>query len=154
MAQQKILLPYNFTQNDRKALDFIVRTFAKGDDVQITLFNAYIPVPEIDLQGSPVMQKLKGQLDQLSKKVYEQEHALKDAKQRLLQSGFSKDQVSHIFVPVKKDIASDIIDQVSKGNYDVVVLNRKPAKITRFFTRSVFLKVVEALKDATVCIVN
>jgi len=154
MARQKILLPYNFTQNDRKALDFIIRNFAKGDDVKVTLFNAYIPVPIIDLRGSPVMEKMKGQLDQLSKKVYEQESALKEAKQNLLQSGFSKDQVDHIFVPLKKDIAGEIIDQVAKGNYDVVVLNRKPAKITRFFTRSVFLKVVEALKDVTVCIIN
>jgi len=154
MARQKILLPYNFTQYDRKALDFVSRNFLKGEQNEITLFNAYIPAPDIDLRGSPIMVKMKGQLDQLSKKVYEQESALKEAKQNLLQSGFSKDQVHHIFEPVKKDIATSIIDQVSKGNYDVVVLNRKPAKITRFFTRSVFLKVVEALKNVTVCIVN
>jgi hypothetical protein len=100
------------------------------------------------------MGKIKGQLDQLAKKVYEQEHALKDAKQLLLQSGFSKDEVHHIFEPVKKDIATSIIGQVSKGNFNVVVLSRKPAKITRLFTRSIFLKVVSTLQNITVCIVN
>jgi len=45
MARQKILLPYNFTQNDRKALNFVIRTFPKGTEVEITLFNAYIPAP-------------------------------------------------------------------------------------------------------------
>ncbi|MFH2219144.1 MAG: hypothetical protein ABII68_05740 [Pseudomonadota bacterium] len=154
MAQQKILLPYNFTPNDRKALDFVIRTFPKGKDVEITLFNAYIPVPVIDIKGSPVMEKIKGQMDQLAKKVYELEAALKGAKQNLLQSGFGKDRVNHIFEPIKKDIAVDIVDQIEKGKFDVVVLNRKPAKIARLFTRSIFMKVVSSIKDVTVCIVN
>jgi len=154
MARQKILLPYNFTQYDKKALDFVIRNFPKGEKNEITLFNAYIPTPDIDLRGSPIMGKIKGQLDQLAKKVYEQEHALKDAKQHLLQSGFSADAVRHIFEPVKKDIATSIIDQVSKGKYDVVVLSRKPAKIARLFTRSIFLKIVSTLQNITVCIVN
>ena len=154
MARQKILLPYNFTQYDRKALDFVIRNFPKGEQNEITLFNAYIPVPDIDLKGNPIMGKMKGQLDQLAKKVYEQEQALKDAKQYLLENGFSTGEVRHIFEPVKKDIATSIIDQVSKGNYDVVVLSRKPAKITRLFTRSIFLKVVSTLQNITVCIVN
>ena len=97
MAKQKILLPYNFTHYDKKALDFVIRTFPKREEVEITLFNAYIPVPEIDIKGSPVMEKIKGQMDQLSKKVYELEQALKDAKRNLLQNGFSKDNVNHIF---------------------------------------------------------
>jgi len=154
MAQQKILLPYNFTKNDRKALDFAILTFPKGNAVEITLFNAYIPAPEIDLKGSPVMVKIKNQMDQLAKKIYEQENALKDAKQNLLRSGFGKEQIHHIFKPVNKDIASDIIDQISKGKHDVVVLNRKPAKIARLFTRSIFIKVVSTIKDVTVCVVN
>jgi hypothetical protein len=33
-------------------------------------------------------------------------------------------------------------------------MNRKPGKVTRFFTGSVFNKVVSALKDKTVCIVS
>ncbi|MFC1515397.1 universal stress protein [Thermodesulfobacteriota bacterium] len=154
MAQQKILLPYNFTQNDRKALNFVIRTFPKENGVAITLFNAYVPAPDIDLKGSPVMERIKGQMDQLAKKTYEQENALKEAKQNLLQSGFGKDRVHHIFEPVNKDIASDIIDQISKEKYDVVVLNRKPAKISRLFTRSIFMKVVSTIKDVTVCVVN
>lgn len=154
MAKQKILLPYNFTQNDRKALNFVIRTFPKENGVEVTLFNAYVPAPEIDLKSSPVMERIKGQMDQLAKKIYEQENALKEAKQNLLQSGFGKGRIHHIFEPVNKDIASDIIDQISKGKYDVVVLNRKPAKIARLFTRSIFLKVVSTIKDVTVCVVN
>jgi hypothetical protein len=154
MTGQKILLPYNFTANDRKALDFVIRTFSKQDHVEITLYNAYIPTPDIDLRGSPVMEKMKNQLDQLAKKVYEQEHALKEVKKKLLHGGLSKDQVKHIFEPVKKNIASDIVAHMKNGNYDVLVLNRTPAKITRFFTRSVFFNVVSTIKDVTVCIVS
>ena len=79
---------------------------------------------------------------------------LKDAKQNLLQSGFSADEVRHIFAPMNKDIANSIIEQAAKEKYDVVVLSRQPAKIARLFTRSVFTKVVSTLKDITVCVVN
>ena len=154
MAGQKILLPYNFTTTDRKALDFVIRTFSKLDDTEVTLYHAYTPAPKIDMRGSPVMEKMKSQMDQLAMKVYEQEHALKEVKKQLLQGGLSKDRVRHVFEPIKKDIASDIVVQVSNGNYGVVVLNRKPAKITRFFTRSIFFKVVSTLQDVTVCVVS
>lgn len=38
MAGKKLLLPYNFTDYDKKALDFVVRIFAPLKDAEITLF--------------------------------------------------------------------------------------------------------------------
>ena len=154
MSPLKVLLPYNFSEHDNKALDFAIRTYAGHEDTYITLFNAHTPAPDIDMRSDPVMERMRSHLDYLSKQIFDQEDALKKVKEKLLQSGFSSDRVGYIFEPLKKDIAGDIIDQVSKGDFDVVILNRKPAKITRFFTRSVFFKVVSTLKDVTVCIVN
>ncbi|UCF91943.1 MAG: universal stress protein [Desulfobacterales bacterium] len=154
MAIQKILLPYNFTAYDQKSLDFTIQTFAHRRDLAITLFNAYTPVPEIEMRESPVMEKLRGNLGYLSQRIMEQEAGLKEAQQRLLQNGFLEGQVRYIFKPRKKDIASEIIDLVLNDKYDLIIVNRKPGKATRFFTSSVFNKVVTALKDATVCIVS
>ncbi|MBC8390960.1 MAG: hypothetical protein H8E17_00110 [Deltaproteobacteria bacterium] len=89
MTGQKILLPYNFLIYDQKALDFVISTFAYSNDVEITIFNAYTPVPEIDIREAPIMEKLHGNLNYLSQKVKEQEAGLKAAKQKLLQNGFS-----------------------------------------------------------------
>ena len=68
MSSQKILVPYNFTAYDQKALDFIIQTFAHLEGVEITLFNTYIPAPEIDVRSTPMMEKLKGDISFLSKK--------------------------------------------------------------------------------------
>ena len=154
MATQKILIPYNFTIYDQKALDFVIRSFAHQKDVELTLFNAYTSVPVIEVRGSPIMETMKGNLGYLSQKIKEQEDDLKIVSHVLLEKGFSKDQIHTVFEPKKKDIAGDIVDLALKGEFNMVVLNRKPGKIARFFTGSVCNKVVTSLKGTTVCIVS
>ena len=151
---RKILLPYNFTKNDEKALDFLIFTFANQQDIEVTLFNAYTAPPDVDLSGSPVMDKMSSSVNYLRKRVLDQEDALKAAKEKLVENGFLKNQVNYIYEPKEKDIAQDIINVSLKGQFNIVVINRKPGKIARFFVGSVFDKVVTALKDVTVCIVT
>jgi hypothetical protein len=150
----KILLPYNFTSYDKKALDFVIRIFADKKEADITLFNAYTPAPPIEMRGSPVMEQMKDTLSYLSQRVNEQDDELKTVKNHLSGKGFSEDKIHIVFEPKKKDVAGDIIDIAQNGRFNVVVLNRKPGKIARFFSGSVSSKVVAALKDATVCIVS
>ena len=154
MATQKILLPYNFTSYDQKALDFVTRTFANRKDLEITLFNAYVPLPEIDVRASPIMEKVTSNLHYLSQRINEQETELKAVVNKLLGRGFSETQIKTIFAPQQKDVADDIIKHALNGQFDVVVLNRNPSKIISFFTGSAFNKIVKALKDITVCIVS
>lgn len=154
MASQKILMPYNFTSYDQKALNFVIRTFAHVKDVEITLFNSYTAVPEIETTDSPIMDKLKGNLTYLSQRIHEQEEGLKVAKRNLLENGFSENQIHYVFKPRNKDIAGEIIDLALNGRYDLIVINRKPGKVTRFFTGSVLHKVASALKDTTICLVT
>jgi len=154
MPSQKILIPYNFTNYDQKALDFVIRTFAQWKDVEVTLFHTYTSVPEIKTGDSPVMDKLRGNLTYLSQRIHEQESALRVAKQNLLENGFSENQVRTIFKPKNKDIAGEIIDLVLSGQYNQIVINHKPGKITRFFTGNIFNKLVNALKDVTISVVT
>ena len=154
MATQKILVTYNFTSYDQKALDFVARTFVHLKDVEVTLLHIYTSVPTIEARESPVMAKFQRNLDYLSQKVKEQEAGLKEARQYLVQNGFTENQVSYLYKPRKKDIIGEIVDIATKDNFNIVVMNRKPGKVTRFFTGSVFSKVVSALKDKTVCIVS
>ena len=154
MTSQKILFPYNFTSYDQKALDFVVRTFVHLKDVEVSLFHTYTPVPEIEIRESPVMDKLKDSMNYLSQRIKEQEAALNVAKHNLLENGFSKNQIRYIFKPRNKDIAGEIIDLALNGHFNLLVINRKPGKITRLFTGSVFNKVASALKDITICLVT
>ena len=154
MAAQKILLPYNFTTLDHKALTFANNTFGHLEEVEITLFHAYTPLPEIEAESTSVMGKMKGNLSYLSQKIMQQETELKAAEEKLLQGGFSQSCVNTVFKPRKKDIAAEIIEFFSKDKFSVIVLNHKSGKASRFFTGSVFSKVVSALKDTTICIVS
>ena len=154
MAALKILLPYNFRTLDQKALAFANSTFGHLDEVEITLFHAYTPLPEIEADSSSVMGKLKGDLGYLSQKIMQQETELKAVEEKLLQGGFAQSCIHTVFKPRKKDIAAEIIEFVSDDKSNVIIINHKSGKASRFFTGSVFSKVVSALKDTTVCIVS
>ena len=154
MATRKLLLPYQFTQLDQKALEFVIDTFGKLEDIAVTVFNAYTPIPEIEADATSVTGKLKGSLSYLSQKIKENESVLNDVKDKLVEGGFPEKQVTCLFRPRKKDIASEIIDLVNTDQFDTIVLNRKHARVTRFFSGSTSHKVVMALKDVTVIIVS
>jgi nucleotide-binding universal stress UspA family protein len=154
MAGQKLLLPFNFTNYDRKALDFVIRTFTNLKNIEISIFNAYTPVPEIETSDASVTARLKDQLRYLTTKVSEQETALEAVKQELMQNGFAESAVNCIFKARKKDVAAEIIELVSSEGYDLIVLNHKPGKVSRFFSGSVYHKIVSGLKGITVCIVS
>ena len=153
MATQKVLVPYNFTAQEEKTLDFVVGTYANRDDVQITLFNAYTPLPTVDMDASPELSKMRGAMASLSSELREKEAGLKSAKEFLLQNGLRDDQVDYIFKAKDRSVADEIMDAVSKGHYRVLVLSRQ-LKVSRLFGRSVHTKVLSSLKDITVCIVT
>ena len=154
MAKLKLLLPYNFTGFDQKALDFVINTFGKIKNSEITVFNAYTPIPEIDTAATSITGKLKGSLSYLSQKISEQEAELQTIKQKLVENGFEDDRVQTVFQPRKKEVAAEIIDIAKNNKFDVIVISHKPGRATRFFTGSRYGKVISALKDVTVCVVS
>ena len=154
MAIQKILVAYNFTHLDQKAIEFVTNTFAHLDGVEITFFHAYTPIPEIPTQASEVTGKLKSSLSYLSQQVMQRENDLKAIIENLAKTDLAKSQIQTIFRPRKKDIASEIINLNRDTKFDVIVLNRKASRVTRFFSGSVSNKVLMTLKETTVCIVS
>lgn len=152
MVTPRILLPYNFTTYDDKALDFVIKTFAQQKEVRITLFNTYTTMPELDIKENPVLAKMRGGMVSLSAELREKEAGLKSTKGFLLNNGFSDEQIDYIFKKRAKPIGDEIIETAAKGRYRVIVLSRQPGKTTRLFARSVHNKVLSALKDVTVCI--
>ena len=154
MAIQKILIAFNFTHLDQKAIDFVTSTFAHIGGVEITFFHAYTPIPEIETHTSTVTGKLKSSLSYLSQQIMQRENDLKKVTENLSKNDLSNSQIHTIFRPRKKDIASEIINLNRDTNFDVIVLNRKASRVTRFFSGSVSNKVLMTLKETTVCIVS
>ncbi len=154
MAIKKILLAYNFTQLDQKAVEFAINAFSHLEDVEITIFNAYTPVPEIETADTSITGKLKSSMSYLTQQIAQREAELNEVKQRLMQGGFGENRIKTEYKPRKRDIASEIIESAMTNSFDVIVLNRKPARVTRFFSGSVSHKVTMNLKDTAVCIVS
>ncbi len=154
MAKQRILVPFNFTKVDQKALDFVVQIFSIHEDVKITLFHIYTPIPKIETHSSTVMGRLSSNLQYLSGQIKEKEQNLKETRRYLLDKGFAEDRVDYVFRSRTKPVAEEIIEASIKEIYNVIVLNCRPYRITRVFIPSIHNKVVSALSDVTVCIVT
>lgn len=155
MDAQKILLPYNFSQNDQKSLTFVIQTYAAMENAEVTLFHAFTPISEIEASDhQSATAKLKRRLSYLTQELTEREMALQEVRQYLISEGFDKDKVRYVFKSRKGETAAAIIDLTKETSYDVIVLNHKPGKVARFFTGSVFTKVVAAVRNITVCIVS
>jgi hypothetical protein len=146
MSGPKILVPYNFTSNDEKSIDLVIQNFGQQQDAQVTLFHAYIPVPDIDISDKTVMGRMAANLSYLRQKINELEVELVKAKDRLINAGFHDDRVAYVFKPQEKDAAQEIIDLAKKGKFTAIVLNSSPVSIRKFFTLSVSKKVIKTLK--------
>ena len=154
MTAERILIPFNFSLFDEKALVFAGRTFSHLPEAALTLFHAYTPVPEFDSSEQTVMGKLKGNLSYLNQKIAEQENALKGVVDRLAAEGWPSDRVRYLFRPRKKDVAGEILDLAQQDGFSYVVLSRRTGRVTRFFTGSVCTRVLTSARNLTICVVT
>ena len=154
METKSVLLPFNFTAQDQKALEFVNRYLISQAGVIVTLYHGYTPLPNVASDGHSVMGRLKENLSYLNQKITELEAALMQTKIDMVKSGVNEDQVKILFKPRKKEISAEIVELLQRENYAMIVLNRKPGKVSRFFTGSVFHKVISAARNTTVCVVS
>ncbi len=150
MAMFQILLPYNYSPNDQKAIRFAIDAFAGRGETRVTLFHAYTPLPTIDVSASPENVKMRSGMNYLAAELKEKEEALKVVGDMLVESGFDRDAVTCVFKRRVKSAAEEIVDKVPGCN--VLVLSRGAGKVTHFFTRSIYARVVTALRGVTICV--
>lgn len=150
MATFRILLPYNFSPNDQKAIRFTIDAFAGRTESSVTLLHAYTPLPNIDVTASPENVKMRSGMTYLAAELKEKEEALKVVGDMLVESGFDGDAVTCVFKKRSKSAAEEIVEMVAGCN--VLVLSRGAGKVTHFFTRSIYARVVSALRGVTICV--
>lgn len=131
-----ILIPYNFTPNDKKAIHFVGRQYKDEKEVDITLFHAFVPVPEIDAQNNPVMKRMMSNISYLQEQQKERKQTLEGVGRTLAGYGFDPACIHCLYHPIQTDIAADIIRLWNFEKFDIVVLNRSPGSIINYFSRS------------------
>jgi len=154
MAGKKILVAFEFTEYDERALHYVMRNFADQKWVNVTLFHVYTPLPDIDTSSNPGLSHLRSTMDSLRTELGEKEAEFKKIKEDLLDNGFRDDQVDYVFKARTKDIGGEIVDMVLKESYDTIVLSYKPRKFIRTFTRKVHDKLLNSLEDTTITIIT
>jgi len=82
MASFRILIPYNYSPNDQKAIRFAIDAFSGENQNRFTLFHAYTPIPEVDVRANPENLKLRSGMTYLSSELKEKENALKEVAQQ------------------------------------------------------------------------
>jgi hypothetical protein len=150
MASFRILLPYNYSPNDQKAIRFAINAFAGQEDVSLILFHVYTPLPNIDVTANPENLKMRSGMTFLASELKEKEEALQSVREMLVESGFDGEGVTCVFKKRVKSAAEEIVDAVAGCN--VLVLSRGGGKVTQFFTRSIYARVVTALRGVTICV--
>jgi hypothetical protein len=154
MGTQKLLLPYNFTDRDRKSLEFVANTFIPHGDIEVTLFHAYLSLPEVQVEDRQITERLKGGMGYLQAKISELESDFKNARDELIDRGFPPARVRAIFRPRKKEVLGAILDLHQRERFNLIVLSRRPGRIGRFFAGSLHAKLISALTNVTICVVS
>ncbi len=151
----KVIIPYNFSANDAKSMDFVTSNYLGREDVHLALFHGYQPVPVINSLNNPIMDKMNQATSHLRKQLNDQERMLAAVKQQLVAKGFRPQQIDCLFVALKEDLASDLIRLIINEKYDAVVLNKNPGNIINYFTRSLSGRIAKVLEpQVRVHIVN
>ena len=88
MAGTWILVPYNFTDYDEKALHYVIRTFADQKAVHVSLLHAYTPLPELDGYSHASLGRLKTTMASMWTEIREKEKELKRVREDLVANGF------------------------------------------------------------------
>jgi len=132
----KILIPYNFTGHDEKAVDFAGYRYGEASDVSISLFHAFTPIPEIDARNNPIMDRMNQSIHYLRQRQEDLKSALGKAGERLFNFGFTPADIHCLFKPLKKDVANDIILLWEAEKFDFIVMSRTPGNIINYFSRS------------------
>ena len=160
VKKQRVLFNYTFSKTDRKALEFLVRTFTDREGVQITLFCSYLPLPGERPDFSKALGSWPAAIGEailrngIAKQLQEYENRLKETKRYLVEQGFRENAVDYIFRESSRDEATEIIEAVKEGGYDVVVLSFRPSGVRRIFSKNVYQTMMEALKEIVICVIT
>lgn len=154
MAGKWILVPYNFTDYDERALHYVIRTFADQKAVHVTLFHAYTPLPELDSYSHPGLGRLKTTMASMWTEVREKEQELKRVREDLIHNGFQENQVDWMLRSRARNIGSELVEVARKGPYNTVVISQKPRKATRAFTRRIHDALITELRNTEIVIIT
>ena len=154
---RRILVAMDESENAMRAVDYVKDAFSK--DCEILLFGVVQNVSGIcgmeDPSLTPYFQARQIEFCAIEdQKRGLMEKALNAARDRLIEAGFDESLVKTEARVVKEGVARDIVREADSG-YDTVVLGRRGLSgIRQFILGSVSQKVLSAIKNKAVVMVD
>ena len=145
--KNSVLVAWSDSISSRAALDYLVGLSMCQEDVQITLLHVFRKASASEeLMGKTFTDKEAKRLSNL----------LQDAKNTLVEKGFSPDNINILMVKEPYPTISDgIIDQFKNQKFDMVLIGRKRmSKAEEFVMGDISVKLVRALENAAVLVVT
>ena len=155
---QKILIALDGSEISSKIVEFAAKTVSENS--VITLFSV---IPNVDLLCELDPWFIKGfapkQYPDYCRAIQDEKRRLLDetlqaGRQQFLDAGFKVESISTKIEMMKHDVALTIIEEARTG-YDLIVLGRRGhSGLKKFLLGSVSQKVLQAVEDISVLIVE
>ncbi|MGD9972420.1 MAG: universal stress protein [Desulfatirhabdiaceae bacterium] len=154
---QKILVPIDDSSNALRVAEFIAGVF--NPDNEITLLSILQDTAALCDMNSPELtpyfmsqQSTFCQLEDRKRQLIDE--AMGRAKDVLIAAGFNESRIVQKVQKKKNGVARDIVDEAQKG-YQIIVMGRRGLSgVQEFLMGSVSQKVIHAVKDVSIVIVN
>ena len=142
-----ILVAFNDSSSSRSALECLLNMPVSPEQSAITLVHIFRkPTGSEEMMGRKFMEKAPERI----------RSAMEKARDRLISAGYLPDRVSLKLVEKPyPSVADGIIDQFTKGDYNLVVIGRKKmSKAEEFVLGDTSIKLVRALEETAVMVVK
>ncbi len=151
---KRVLIAIDDSENASRAVSLVAETFDK--DTEIILLSVLPKMVAACELNEPTLtahfkaeQSLFCQVEGHKENLLGQ--ALEQARQRLVDAGFSEDNISAYLAKQKSGIAKDIVSKAEELGADIIVMGRRGLSgLKEFFLGSVSHKVLQLCKDRSV----
>ena len=155
--KKTIVVPIDGSENALKSLDYINRLFGPRHSLSLSLVYIVPKLPLILVEESRKNQETVDQFQEIEKRKNQMaERILAEAKDRLMEVGFTQKTVEAIFRNIKVGVARDICSwaEKSKKADAIFISSRGRSHFEAFFTGKIAHKVLEYVKVCPVWMVK
>jgi nucleotide-binding universal stress UspA family protein len=152
-----IVVPVDGSENALKSLDYINRIFGPKHSLSVSLVYLVSKLPQILIEESRKSQETVDQLRKIEKRNSQMaERILADAKDRLMEVGFTQKTVEAVFRKINVGVARDICSwaENNKKADAIIISSCGRSRVEAFFTGKIANKVLEYVKVCPVWMVK
>ncbi|MEJ2729829.1 MAG: universal stress protein [Deltaproteobacteria bacterium] len=156
-AEKMIVVPIDGSENALMSLDYINRIFGPGHNLRLSLVYLLPKLPSILVEEGSKSREAMDQLLEIDKRSSRMaERIVTEAKDRLIQVGFTAKAVEAVFRKIEVGVARDICSwaETSRKADAIIISSRGRSRLEAFFTGEIANKVMEYVKVCPVWMVK